>query len=142
MLRPLVLIAALAAAPAAAQVLEVAKTPTCGCCDAWVRHMAEAGFDVLPRNLDSSALNRLKIAAGIVPETASCHTAMVEGYVVEGHVPAEDVRRLLAERPDAVGIAVPGMPIGSPGMEMGDETEPYEVLLIRRDGATETFARR
>lgn len=140
--RTLAFAVALLAAPAAAQGVEVAKTATCGCCAAWVRHMEAAGFETRTEDMDHGSLARLKIAAGITPETASCHTAMVDGYVVEGHVSAEDVRRLLAERPDAVGIAVPGMPIGSPGMEMGSEREPYEVVLIRRDGALETFARR
>ncbi|HMB77954.1 MAG TPA: DUF411 domain-containing protein, partial [Kiloniellaceae bacterium] len=82
----------------------------------------------------------LKARSGISPKLSSCHTAFVEGYVVEGHVPADDVRRLLAERPEALGLALPGMPIGSPGMEMGSRRDPFDTLLIRRDGATEVFA--
>ena len=134
--------ALLAAAPAVAQQLSVAKTATCGCCSAWIDHMRAAGFDVRSQDMAQGALIELKQRAGIDVETASCHTAFVEGYVVEGHVPAEDVRRLLAERPDAIGLSVPGMPIGSPGMEMGSEVEPYETLLIARDGTTSVFAAR
>ncbi|MBK0398690.1 DUF411 domain-containing protein [Limibaculum sp. M0105] len=140
---PLAFALATFAAPglAAAQAVEVMKSPTCGCCTAWAEHMQHAGFDVALRDTPDDMLAQAKARLGITIATASCHTAMVEGYVIEGHVPAEDVRRLLAERPDAVGLSVPGMPIGSPGMEMGDAAEPYEVLLLRRDGGTEVFAR-
>ncbi len=114
--------------------LAVAKSPTCGCCGAWVNHMRAAGFEVEVRELPDEALAALKRRLGLAPEHTSCHTAEVDGYVVEGHVPAEDVTRLLAERPDALGLAVPGMPIGSPGMEMGGMREPYDTLLIGTDG--------
>lgn len=126
------------AAPAG---IEVYKSPTCGCCTAWVEHMARAGFAVDARDVDQDALYALKAQSGITPELASCHTAFVDGYVVEGHVPVSDVERLLSERPDAVGLAVPGMPIGSPGMEMGDRRDAYETLLVLRDGSTAVFAR-
>lgn len=86
-------------------------------------------------------LAKLKADAGLAPDLQSCHTAKIGGYVVEGHVPASDIQRLLAEKPDAVGLTVPGMPMGSPGMEAGGEKEPYEVLLVRRDGTTEVFSR-
>jgi hypothetical protein len=122
-------------------VLTVAKTPACGCCGAWVDHMRAEGFAAEVRDVDQGTLTTIKRRLGIGPAHASCHTATVGGYVIEGHVPAEDVRRLLAEQPDAVGLAVPGMPIGSPGMEMGDEREPYDTLLVRRDGSAEVFAR-
>jgi len=78
---------------------------------------------------------------GVGDKLASCHTAKIDGYVVEGHVPSSDIKRLIAERPDAIGLTVPGMPVGSPGMEQGAEFEPYDVLLIKKDGATEVFAR-
>ena len=81
----------------------------------------------------------MKARAGITPELSSCHTAFIDGYFVEGHVPAGDVQRLLAERPDALGLTVPGMPIGSPGMEMGDQRDAYDTLLVLRDGSTEVF---
>ncbi len=127
-------------ARADAPVLEVWKTPTCGCCADWVAHMAAAGFEPAVFDVDGATLSELKARIGLTPERASCHSAFVGGYLVEGHVPADDVIRLLAERPDAAGLAVPGMPIGSPGMEMGDEREPYDVLLLRRDGSAEIFA--
>ncbi len=122
--------------------MHVAKTATCGCCAAWIDHMEEAGFAVSAEDTDQGSLVMLKRRLGITAETASCHTAQIDGYVIEGHVPAEDVRRLLAERPEAVGLAAPGMPVGSPGMEYGDEREPYDVVLIRRDGGTEVFSSR
>lgn len=122
--------------------MHVSKTATCGCCAAWVEHMQDAGYPVDVENMDHGSLISIKMRLGLTERTASCHTAVVDGYVVEGHVPAEDVARLLEERPDAVGLAVPGMPIGSPGMEVGDEREPYDVLLIRRDGRTEVFSSR
>lgn len=121
--------------------VEVYKSPSCGCCGNWVKHMRDKGFKVTANNVEYSILTRIKRQAGIKEEFASCHTAKVGGYVIEGHVPAADVKRLLAEKPDAMGLVVPGMPIGSPGMEMGNEKEPYEVLLVKKDGSTEVFAR-
>ncbi|MDK3073820.1 DUF411 domain-containing protein [Sedimentitalea sp. JM2-8] len=121
--------------------IEVYKSPTCGCCSAWIEHIARAGFAVDSRDVDQDTLHSLKARSGIAPELASCHTAIVDGYVIEGHVPASDVERLLAERPDALGLTVPGMPIGSPGMEMGEEREAFDTLLILRDGTSEVFAR-
>lgn len=119
----------------------VAKSPSCGCCGAWVDHMRAAGFEVGVQDVTDEALAALKRRLGLAPEHTSCHTAEVDGYVVEGHVPAEDVKRLLAERPDARGLAVPGMPIGSPGMEMGGTREPYDTLLIGTNGEARLFAR-
>ena len=89
---------------------------------------------------EPSTLASVKRQAGIGDKLASCHTAMIDGYVIEGHVPGTDIKRLVAERPEAIGLAVPGMPVGSPGMEQGTEFEPYDVLLMKKDGATETFA--
>lgn len=115
----------------------VYKTPTCGCCNGWVEHMRAAGFTVDAR--DVSDIMSVKLDAGIPGAMSSCHTAIVDGYVVEGHVPAEQIERLLAERPDIAGIAVPGMPTGSPGME-GRDPQPYQVFSIGRDGSAAVFA--
>ncbi len=125
-------------AHAASEILEVYKTPWCGCCAAWVDHMRDAGFSV--RVTEMEDLAALKARYGVTAELASCHTALIGGYVVEGHVPAADVARLLKESPEATGLAVPGMPVGSPGMEMGSEQDPYEVVLFG-SGTRETFAR-
>ncbi len=131
-----------AAEPKSAQpAIEVWKSATCDCCGAWVKHLEANGFAVKVNDASPSALSALKRQAGIGDKLASCHTAKIDGYMVEGHVPATDIKRLVAERPEAVGLTVPGMPIGSPGMEQGDETEPYEVLLIDKDGGTEVFAK-
>lgn len=109
--------------------MHVMKDPNCGCCADWVSLAEQDGFAVTVELRPNQALMQYKRESGIAPELASCHTARVDGYMIEGHVPLADVRRLLAERPDAIGLTVPGMPIGSPGM--GDETarEAYDVLL-------------
>ncbi|MEG6507509.1 DUF411 domain-containing protein [Methyloligella sp. 2.7D] len=124
---------------AAGETVEVWKSPTCGCCGAWVKHLQASGFTVKANNTEPALLRQIKRQAGIGKDLASCHTGKIGGYIVEGHVPAADVKRLLAEKPDAIGLTVPGMPIGSPGME-GPDPEPYDVLLIKRDGTTEVFA--
>jgi hypothetical protein len=132
---------AVAGAPAGAAAepeVMVYKTPTCGCCNKWIDHLKRAGFTVKSEDLPDLSL--LKQMHGVPQRLGACHTALVDGYVVEGHVPADDVKRLLAERPKVVGVAVPGMPIGSPGME-GGTPEPYEVLTFTRAGATTVFAR-
>lgn len=116
----------------------VYRSPACGCCNAWVDHMRAAGFRVQVE--DRADLAPVKAEMGVPFDLSSCHTALVEGYVVEGHVPAEDVRRLLAERPDVKGLAVPGMPVGSPGME-GPSPEPYTVVAFDGEGGREVFAR-
>ena len=120
--------------------LEMYKTPTCGCCSAWVERMAEAGFFVVARDVDQDTLWSLKDRAGIALELNSCHTTFINGYFVEGHVPASDIRRLLSERPDALGLAVPGMPIGSPGMELDGRRDAFTTLLVRADGSVQVFA--
>lgn len=122
--------------------LDVAKSPTCGCCGAWVDRMRAAEFDVRVEEMADDALYVLKERTGLHPDFWSCHTARIDGYVIEGHVPAEDIRRLIAEQPAALGLAVPGMPIGSPGMEMGGRVDPYDTLLIGLDGTTSVFASR
>jgi hypothetical protein len=126
---------------ASAETIEVWKSESCGCCASWVEYLAKNGFTPKAANVAAGELASIKAQAGISPRHQSCHTAKVSGYVIEGHVPAGDIKRLLTEKPDAVGLAVPGMPVGSPGMEAGDDKEPYEVLLIRRDGTTEVFAK-
>lgn len=127
----------LASAPAFAQDMTVWYSPTCGCCHLWAKHIEAAGFSVKLNETDN--LDPVKKAYGVRPALASCHTARIGGYTIEGHVPAQDIRRLLAEKPDAVGLTAPGMPASAPGMDIG--AEPYDVLLIRRDGTTEIFAR-
>lgn len=116
----------------------VYKSPSCGCCGGWVGHMRAAGFDVTVRNIED--LDPIKKSAGVPDALISCHTAMVSGYVIEGHVPAASVKRLLAEKPDVLGLAAPGMPGGSPGME-GAGREPYDVLAFKSSGAARIYAR-
>lgn len=117
----------------------VHKDPLCGCCNAWVEHLRQSGFDATGH--DVRDLWSLKARLGVPDDLASCHTAEVEGYIVEGHVPAEAIERLLALRPDAIGLAVPEMPLGSPGMEVeGMPADVYDVVLFGPAGRT-TFAR-
>ncbi len=116
-------------------VVQVYKTPQCGCCSDWAGYMQQEGFKVSAREVDQSKLYSIKIDAGLPEELAACHTAFVNGYVIEGHVPAQEIRRLLAEKPDATGLAVAGMPVGSPGMEMGERRDPYNVLLFDDQGS-------
>lgn len=129
------------AAEQSSGALRVFKSATCGCCSAWIDHMTKNGFTAKAEDVALGELARIKKSAGIGPQHSSCHTAQIGGYSIEGHVPASDVKRLLAEKPDAVGLTVPGMPIGSPGMESGDTREPYEVLLIKKDGTTEVWSK-
>jgi hypothetical protein len=117
----------------------VTKDPSCGCCSGWVDHMKAANFPV--EVIETSKINRLKARLGVPDDLTSCHTAEVDGYVIEGHVPADAVKRLLAERPRARGLAVPGMPVGSPGMEAeGAEPEVFRVVQFGPAGA-KIFAR-
>ena len=133
-------IAACAPGARASTELAVYKTPTCACCTAWVGHMRAAGFEARVHELPS--LRSIRSTQGVPEALASCHTALIGGYALEGHVPAGDVRKLLAERPEAVGLAVPAMPLGSPGMETPDgQREPHETLLILKGGGTRVFAR-
>lgn len=137
------LVAGLAATPHQATQpaikVTVYKDPNCGCCKSWVEYLRKHHFDVTAR--DTSDLAVVK-ATGRVPERLhSCHTAFVGGYVVEGHVPVADIRRLLADKPGVAGIAAPGMPIGSPGMEVGNRVDRYDVIAFTRDGRTSVFAR-
>ena len=129
-------------AVAAAQALPVAevwKSPTCGCCSDWIRHLEANGFRT--RVFDEGSVKK-RAAMGVDLRYGSCHTAVVGGYAIEGHVPAREIKRLLRERPTAIGLAVPGMPIGSPGMdgpEYGGRKDSYEVLLLTRDGRASVF---
>jgi hypothetical protein len=120
----------------------VYKTATCGCCRKWVDHLKENGFSVESKDVSQFALDALKRDRGVPPRLAACHTALVGDYVVEGHVPASDMKRMLAEKPAITGLAVPEMPIGSPGMEVpGRPAEPYDVVTFDRQGNTTTFSR-
>jgi hypothetical protein len=124
----------------AGPLVEVFKSPTCGCCSLWVEHMRASGFTV--RATDINDMTEIKKSRGVPGEVQSCHTAVVNGYVVEGHVPAADVHRLLKEKPAITGIAVGGMPIGSPGMESPYvKAEPYNVMSFDKSGATRVFAK-
>jgi hypothetical protein len=119
--------------------VEVYKDPSCGCCSKWVEHLQANGFTV--KTTDRADLAELKAKHRVPQKVQSCHMALVNGYVVEGHVPAEDVKRLLKERPAIVGIAVPGMPIGSPGMEVaGMKAQPFDVMAFDKAGQTRVFA--
>ena len=121
--------------------IHVLKDPNCGCCSAWIEILEGDGFTVTTEASMGTMLMRYKSDNGIPQEMVSCHTGQVEGYMIEGHVPAADIRRLLAERPNAVGLAVPGMPYGSPGMGPESEREAYDVFLILHDGSTEVYTR-
>ncbi|ACG80158.1 conserved predicted metal-binding protein (plasmid) [Phenylobacterium zucineum HLK1] len=120
--------------------LVVYKTPYCGCCNGWITHMRRAGFNPIVREVQD--LNPIRAQYGVPFTLSSCHTALVGGYVVEGHVPPADVARLLADKPKAIGLTVPGMPIGSPGMETpSEQSENYAtLLLLDRTGRTRVFA--
>jgi hypothetical protein len=124
-------------AHSAAPVIDVYKTATCGCCKIWIEHLEAHGFKVNAHDVASPSDWREKF--GIPAEYGSCHTGMVNGYAIEGHVPAKEIKRLLAAKPKARGLAVPGMPLGSPGME-GPRKDPYDVLLVKPDGKTSVFA--
>ena len=125
--------------PAHAGEITVYKSPTCQCCELWLRHMRRAGFAVTERNV--ADLGSVKKEHGVPGQLSSCHTSAVGGYVIEGHVPADLIERLIDEQPAVAGLAVPGMPAGSPGMESGRK-EPYDVLTFTRGGETAVYARR
>ncbi len=123
-------------ASAAAPVIAVYKSATCGCCTEWVKHLQANGFRVKAHNVANPSDYRAK--AGIPEHLGSCHTALIGGYAIEGHVPAREIKRLLAEKPKAKGLAVPAMPLGSPGME-GPRNDPYDVLLVQANGRTKVY---
>lgn len=120
--------------------VKVYKSPTCGCCNEWVKHLRANGFTVETENVPTSAqLARIKADYGIDGSLTSCHTAVIDGYVIEGHVPADVIQKLLAERPNVAGLAVPGMPIGSPGME-GPNPQPYDIVTFGGEGGPTVYA--
>ncbi len=119
--------------------VEVWKDPNCGCCKDWIAHVEANGLSVKAHDTGN---NPVRLKLGMPKSLGSCHTALVQGYVIEGHVPAREIHRLLKERPPALGLAVPGMPVGSPGMDgpsYNGRKDPYDVLLVRRDGTSKVF---
>ena len=124
-------------AAAARTRVTVWKTPNCGCCKDWVKHLETNGFEVVTHDVKETASKRQ--ALGLAEKYGSCHTATVNGYVLEGHVPARDIQRLLRDKPSAIGLAVPGMPVGSPGMEMGTGADAFDVVLVLKDGSSRVF---
>jgi hypothetical protein len=122
----------------AAAEITVYKSATCGCCKKWISHLEQNGFKVSA--FDVKDVVPYKIKNKITPQLASCHTAFVDGYAIEGHVPASDIKRLLTEKPDIHGLTAPGMPMGSPGMEIGDNFNAYDIILMNKDGSSEVYA--
>ena len=123
------------------ETLIVYRTETCGCCGEWVKRMISGGLRAEVQFVNDELLKSIKLQLGIPAQLSSCHTATISQYFVEGHVPVNDIHRLLIERPKARGLTVPGMPIGSPGMEMGNTREPFDTLLVFENGRTEVFNR-
>jgi hypothetical protein len=119
----------------------VYKSPTCGCCSQWVTHLRSNGFQVEANDVGDAQLRAIEMSGGVTDDLASCHTAKVGGYIVEGHVPAADIQRMLKEKPAIAGIAAPGMPMGSPGMEQGGRKDPYDVIAFTKDGKRSVFAK-
>ena len=128
----------LPSAATARPFVEVWKDPACGCCKQWIALLRNAGFTVTTHDSGNVAA---RARAGIASQYGSCHTALVDGYAIEGHVPIREIQRLLEERPAAIGLAVPGMVIGSPGMEQGGRVDPYTVLLLQRGGGSSSYAK-
>jgi len=133
-------VASTAMAQQAAPVIDVLKQASCGCCGGWVAAMQEAGFTLNVNNVSGDELYAAKEASGISDDLWACHTSTVAGYTVEGHVPAREIERLLEERPAALGIATPGMPTGSPGMDYGTAREAFDVVLVGLDRSQQIFA--
>jgi hypothetical protein len=137
----LALSVSLAAQAPKTPTMEVFKSPTCGCCSKWVEHVRSAGFTVKVNDMSDDALASLKEKHGVPRTAQSCHTGLVDGYVVEGHVPVTEVQRMLKEKPAIAGIAVGGMPIGSPGMEVpGQRPQTYNVVSFDKQGAVKVFS--
>ena len=128
------------AAMAAPVKMTVYKTPTCGCCKEWVKYVKDAGFDLTVVDMDD--LSEVKRSAGVPDKLQACHTALVGNYVAEGHVPVDLIRKMLAGKPKIAGIAVPGMPVGAPGMEQGSTKQPFDVIAFDRNGNTSVYAKR
>lgn len=125
-------------ADGSAPEITVYKNASCGCCGNWITHLKDEGFQVEAH--DVADVTPYKKKYGVPYEMGSCHTALVEGYVIEGHVPASDIRRLIKERPDIRGLSAPGMPIGSPGMEQGNKKDSFDVIAIGKDGSTSVYS--
>lgn len=123
---------------AIADEMTVYRSPTCSCCGKWLEHVKQNGFSV--KDIVSNDVQTIKKRYGVGAELASCHTALINGYVVEGHVPASDINKLLQTKPEIVGIAAPGMPVGAPGMEMGNKADDYEVIGFDRNGNGQVFS--
>lgn len=117
--------------------MTVYRSPNCGCCGVWVEHAQKHGFKV--EDVKTEEMETLKQKYGVPPELASCHTTIVDGYVMEGHIPADDIKRFVTSKPNMTGLAVPGMPLGSPGMEAGDMKQPFQVLAFDQNGRVEVF---
>ena len=130
---------ALVASAANAAQLTVHKSPYCGCCAKWIEHVEKHGFSV--KVVETEDMTAVKKRLGVPDQLGSCHTTLAGGYFIEGHVPAADIKRLLAQKPKAAGIAVPGMPLGSPGMEQGGRKDPYSVIAFTKDGKKTVFAK-
>ena len=126
--------------PPAVTAMEVYRSPTCGCCGKWVDHVKAAGFSPAVHQVDD--VSPVKTKGGVPGDLQSCHTALIGGYVIEGHVPADVIQQLLTKKPNIAGVAVPGMPVGSPGMEQGPRKDPYEVIAFTKDGKRSVYAKR
>ena len=129
------------AATGAATKVTVYKTSSCGCCRLWVDHLKQNGFDVQAMDVSAADVRAVSKAAGLKDEDSSCHTAKIGNYTVEGHVPADDIKRMLKEKPAIAGLAAPGMPMGSPGMEQGNAKEAYDVIAFKKDGTSTVYAK-
>ena len=124
----------------AVSAMQVYRSPTCGCCGKWVDHVKAAGFSPAVHQIED--VSPVKAKGGVPENLRSCHTALIGGYVIEGHVPADVIEQLLTEKPTIAGLAVPGMPIGSPGMEQGARVDPYEVIAFTKEGKRSVYAKR
>jgi hypothetical protein len=124
----------------AVTAMQVYRSPTCGCCGLWVEHMKGAGFSPVVHQMED--VSPVKARGGVPGDLQSCHTALIGGYVIEGHVPADVVQQLVTEKPNIAGLAVPGMPVGSPGMEQGARVDPYQVIAFTREGKRSVYAKR
>lgn len=131
--------AAACSKPAKATELTIYESPYCGCCGAWVDHLKDSGLKPVVQDMED--VTPIAKRAGVPDRLRSCHTAVIGGYFIEGHVPASDIRKLLRERPEALGVAVPGMPVGSPGMEQGERRDAYDTLLVLPDGSSRVFVK-
>lgn len=117
--------------------LTVYRSPSCGCCGEWVKHMERHGFRV--KDIQTEDMEAIKQEYGVPQDLTSCHTAVIDGYAIEGHIPADDVKSLLQQKPNVAGLAVPGMPLGSPGMESGDRKQAFAVMAFNENGESEVF---